>query len=131
MDMQKMLETYKIWEGLTLETVLDEARKNINGTSFMAIRPQNGPRQAIVFCFTGEHELRAAIGLASHNLHRRCKFGNWQTIGLWEAVGRATQSGGFCFDEKRDESGNVVALIFAASGPESIKWLEEIMMMPP
>jgi hypothetical protein len=86
---------------------------------------------ALVFCFTGEYQLRPTTKLASLNAERRCQFGDWKSTSLFEAVGRAILGGGFCFDLKTDKSGKVVALIFAAVGPKNVEWLESFLTMPP
>jgi len=84
-----------LWAGQTLATLRDDAARQLNGTSFQALRPSPGPRRVLIVCFTGEHEIRK---LGPIDATRAQSFGDWAAVSLFEAVARTFIAGGFAYD---------------------------------
>ena len=116
------------WGAKTLSEFRNEAAKELNGTSFVSLRTQNGPRHVLAFCLTGEHEIAQAK--KKFRLTKRSTF-NWKQTTLPKLAARAMFQGGFICDVEVGPDKRLTALVLMATDPRSIAVLEKAFNLPP
>jgi hypothetical protein len=114
--------------GKTLATLREEAAKEMNGVCWKAIRQEGSARRILVFCVTGEHELRKLDGIGSEREH---DFGDWDSVCLIEAIACTMSSGGFAYGFDRKSGQRLRPLVFIATDPGLITELEQAFNLPP
>lgn len=115
----------QLWGGQTLATFRDDATREFNGTSLTSLRTPNGPRRILMFCVTGEHELRKLERqwLASESAER---FDDWAKVSLFEAAVRAMRAGGFAHDIEARSSRPAKPRVVIATSPDAVAKLEAL-----
>jgi hypothetical protein len=125
-EIASRLET--LWGGQTLASLRDEATREFNGTCFSALRRRDGPRDVLIVCVTGAHELGKLEGLDPAQAY---PFGDWSKVSLFEAWLRTRLAGGFCYDAERKSGQALSAVVLIAAVPRSITRLEALLNLGP
>jgi len=118
----------KEWGGETLSSLCAEAKLQLNGTAYHALRPAPGLRAVLLFCITGKHELKKLGKIPASGA---LGFEDWSRVSLFEAVTRTIQLGGFVHDfDRREAQGNTPVVLIAAD-PKSVATLEKMFGLQP
>jgi hypothetical protein len=124
-ELKTQLET--MLGGQTLATFRAEAAKEMNGTAFRALRSSDGRRWLLIICITGAREL----GKFPFPADRSTPFGDWASVALVEAVGKAARMGRLIYDFEINPPNSTTAAVLISADPCSTEKLAAIFNLPP
>ncbi|MEY2577821.1 MAG: hypothetical protein QOI49_645 [Verrucomicrobiota bacterium] len=116
----------RAWGGKTLETLREEATRELNGTSLSSLRWPAGPRRILIICLTGQYELRKLGSLQPQTAR---SFADWSSVSLFEATVVALSAGGFAYTFAGKSLASASAVILIAAASDSVAILEGVFQL--